>query len=129
MSERVYDASQRRWVSDHASWAAHGPDKPCPGWYERPCGRCGTRSIRGVTATPLCSSCNTCRWCATGDRPAYHPHCAGCHSEWHAACGTCGQCMTAASGGARATVREDRAYCSPACRQRAYRARQNGANS
>ncbi len=42
-------------------------------------------------------------------------HCGICHSDRHNACTGCGNCM--------ARTRSDRAYCSNACRQRAYRRR------
>jgi hypothetical protein len=58
------------------------------------------------------------------------PHCVTCHGEWHFACEGCGACLpewippgipkwTATGRGNRI----DRRYCSPACRQRAYRKR------
>jgi ferredoxin len=57
------------------------------------------------------------------------PRCARCHGLFHKACAECGACMDAAGYpwerdyGSLNDTRADRAYCSNACRQRAYRRR------
>ncbi len=76
-------------------------------------------------AWDTCPSCNE-RWVSV--------HCASCHSTDHNACEECGVCLGASGVGNWAYLgnvkygpgvetRRDRAYCSNACRQRAYRAR------
>ena len=46
-------------------------------------------------------------------------HCTACHSPKHNACVGCGGCLVNHKG----AHRSDKAFCSSACRQRAYRKR------
>lgn len=62
-------------------------------------------------------------------RRTHFPHCLTCHSGKHYACLQCGRCLPASGFGAFTgdRVRRDRLTCSPACRQKAYRARRRTA--
>jgi hypothetical protein len=51
------------------------------------------------------------------------PHCTSCHEEGHNACRACGGCLAQSGDLYFNGTRIDRAYCSNACRQRAYRER------
>lgn len=55
-------------------------------------------------------------------------HCITCHSRRHSACTTCGSCLPEWAPirkwpDGRPCPRWDKRYCSPACRQKAYRRR------
>jgi hypothetical protein len=65
---------------------------------------------------------------------SFRRHCTTCHGRDHNACESCGKCLTESVrrldryqgriyGSHETDPRTDRAYCGPACRQRAYRAR------
>jgi hypothetical protein len=65
---------------------------------------------------------NTCGICAAGSSHRFrnHSHCHNCRRFGHWSCRQCGACVQSPSG---AHYRDDRVYCSPACRQKAYRSR------
>jgi hypothetical protein len=52
------------------------------------------------------------------------PHCPTCHTPTHVWCHECGDSLEELRDGSQGVTRVDRCYCSNACRQRAYRRRQ-----
>ncbi|MBO0691605.1 MAG: hypothetical protein J2P58_01800 [Acidimicrobiaceae bacterium] len=94
-----------------------GEDRACEFWWP---------PEAGTHWSPLKAEPLRFAWIGTG------PHCFACHQNGHLCCRVCGRCIRRTKGAydfqhARDRVegaRIDRVYCSPACRQRAYRRRQ-----
>jgi hypothetical protein len=85
-----------------------------------------------TTPGPISSRNGTvCRYGDCRSRSfAFWPHCAACHKDFHSACQTCERCLDPTATGkwkdGEGGPRRDALYCSPACRQKAYRTRMVG---
>jgi hypothetical protein len=105
------------WVSDWAHYDSHGVGMSWGAWHEEPCGGCdrplyvGVHRRRGVHF--YCSE--VCRH--EGRRKREREARAVSSEVHHPTCTVCGQTFTAA--------RSDAKTCSNACRQKAYRDRQD----
>ena len=80
--------------------------------------------------TLACIGCRQYRWHVAPIRNGevvgvprpLKPHCMTCHGDWHRECATCGKCLEEWNP-IDPPYRMDRAHCSNACRQKAYRQR------